>query len=236
MRRLIELAGKAARLASYLADPGPSEVKWATESLLIAHGHAVSRREGKPIDRDGKPLPWYTYPAIAYLSSIDLRDKDVFEFGAGNSSLFWAERVRSLVSVEHVPEWHGIVKSRARPNQEVLLETDPDAYVASVRRAGRKYGVVVVDGLRRHSCARAALDCLADDGLIVLDNADWWPQTAALLRQADLLEVDFTGFGPVLNNTWTTSVFFRRSARVRPAGDRMPVPGIGSVTQAPQEE
>lgn len=34
------------------------------------------------IDRDGNPIPWYTYPAIEYLSQFDVTDKDVFEFGA----------------------------------------------------------------------------------------------------------------------------------------------------------
>lgn len=27
------------------------------------------------LDRDGNPIPWYTYPAIEYLSQFDYRDK-----------------------------------------------------------------------------------------------------------------------------------------------------------------
>lgn len=27
------------------------------------------------VDRDGNPIPWYTYPAIEYLSQFDYRDK-----------------------------------------------------------------------------------------------------------------------------------------------------------------
>lgn len=44
------------------------------------------------VDRDGNPLPWYTYPAIEYLSQFDYGEKTIFEFGCGYSSLFWAER------------------------------------------------------------------------------------------------------------------------------------------------
>ena len=41
------------------------------------------------VDRDGNPLPWYTYPAIEYLSQFDYGEKTIFEFGCGYSSLFW---------------------------------------------------------------------------------------------------------------------------------------------------
>lgn len=33
-----------------------------------------SMNEKVCIDRDGKPLPWYTYPAIEYLSQFDYHD------------------------------------------------------------------------------------------------------------------------------------------------------------------
>lgn len=227
--RLFEMVGKAGRLASYLWRPGPREVKWAVESLLIEHGHARSIREGRPVDKDGRPLPWYTYPAITYLDSVDLRDKHVFEFGSGNSSLFWAARTASVTSVEHDRPWFEHVLANRRPNQDLRFVESGDAYVDSVRADGRKYDVIVVDGERRKACARAALDCLADDGMIVFDNTDWFPRSAAILRDADLIEVDFTGFGPGNQYVWTTSLFMRRGVRIRPSGDRMPAYGAGSL-------
>ena len=33
------------------------------------------------VDRDGNPLPWYTYPAIEYLSQFDYGEKTIFEDG-----------------------------------------------------------------------------------------------------------------------------------------------------------
>src|SRR6185312_7790805 len=44
-----------------------------------------------PVDASKRPLPWYTYPAIEYLRQFDFTDKYIFEFGCGNSSLFWLE-------------------------------------------------------------------------------------------------------------------------------------------------
>lgn len=55
-------------------------------------------------DKDGNPIPWYTYPAIEYLSQFDYGGKRVFEYGCGYSSLFWAERAAKVISIEDNPE------------------------------------------------------------------------------------------------------------------------------------
>ena len=31
-------------------------------------------------DRDGNPIPWYTYPVIEYLTQFDYTDKKIFEY------------------------------------------------------------------------------------------------------------------------------------------------------------
>lgn len=225
----------ALRSLKYLAALGPRQICWLVESLELQHGHIASRKRQLPIDAAGQPLPWYTYPAIQFISQLDLSDKDAFEFGSGNGSLFWATKTRSLVSVESDPRWHGMISARKHANQEVLLVEDLDEYANSVRRSGKKYDVIIVDGKRRRLCAQAAIPCLADDGILILDNSDWYPKTAELLRNAGLIQIDFTGYGPVNNYTWTTSLFLKRGVRMRPRGQRMPEPGIGSIVQTGEE-
>ena len=51
------------------------------------------------VDRDNNPIPWYTYPAIEYISQFDYTDKTVFEFGCGYSSMFWAKRAKKVISI-----------------------------------------------------------------------------------------------------------------------------------------
>ena len=43
----------------------------------------------------------------------------VFEYGCGNSSLWWAQRVEKVVSVEHDEAWYR--RTEAAPNQELHL-------------------------------------------------------------------------------------------------------------------
>ena len=57
------------------------------------------------IDKDGNPIPWYTYPAIEYLSQFDYSQKEIFEFGCGYSSMFWANRAKKVTSIEDNINW-----------------------------------------------------------------------------------------------------------------------------------
>lgn len=223
------------RALKYLFTFGPRQIAWLVESLEHAHGHAASRECRMPVDRDGQPLPWYTYPAIQYFSQLDLRDRDAFEFGSGNGSLFWAARVRSLTSVESDRSWHELISGKKLDNQQVMLVEDLGEYPHAVATANRKYDVIIVDGKRRRLCGQAALNCLADDGMIILDNADWYPKTAAVLRAAGLIQVDFSGYGPVNNYTWTTSLFLRPGVKLKPIGEHMPQPAIASLIQTGDE-
>lgn len=225
----------AYKAAKYLCTLGVRQIAWLVESLEHAHGHAISRVKQMPVDAEGQPLPWYTYPAIQYLSQLDLSNRDAFEFGSGNGSLFWAARTRSLVSIESEPHWHDLISRQKLNNQQILLVEDLEQYPTSIDRLERKFDLIIVDGKKRRPCAEAAIRCLADDGMIILDNSDWYPKTAELLRNAGLIQIDFSGYGPVNNYTWTTSLFLTRSVQLRPRGQRMPEPAIASLVQTADE-
>ena len=207
---------------------GGDRVLWVLDTLEGDHGHARSFREQKSVDKAGEPIPWYSYPAIEYLSGVDFRQKTVFEYGSGNSSSFWARRCRSIVSVEDNREWYALVSQNRQPNQSLVLAEDRDEYIGAAVSSGGQYDVVIVDGSHRFACAQAALQVLAPGGLIILDNSDWHPKTCEALRQAGLIQVDFTGFGPINYYTTSTSLFLRRDIQIAPQQERLPMPGVGA--------
>ena len=178
--------------------------------------------------------PWYTYPAIEYLRQFNFRDRAVFEFGAGNSTLFWAQRTRRVVSVENDRTWFERVRQNCPENVSCHLCEERNAYINFVTTLDSLFDIIVIDGDYRRACAEAAIHCLSSDGFIVLDNADWCQESAAFLRSQDLIEVDMAGFGPINNYTSTTAIFLRRSVRLVPANEVHPVPPVGSwpITQA----
>lgn len=205
----------------------------AARLLWFEYGHLRSVRTKSSVDAGGRPIPWYTYPAIEFLQQLDLSDRTVFEYGSGNSTLFWAARAARVVTVEDDEQWSAKVRMEAPANCVVLVEPDLRRFVDAIQRYPEGFDIVVVDGpargRTRFKCATAALQHLKPGGLIILDNADWLPESAALLRNAGLLQVDMSGFIPIGDHTQTTSFFFHRESRFQAKSARQPAPSLGAV-------
>lgn len=203
-------------------------------SILSRYGHPASQRLGKPVDSDGQPIPWFTYPAIQFLDQLDLSRKAVFEWGSGNSSRYFAPRCASISSVESSPDWHAGLEKDLQPNQRLALKTGDD-YVNHILETDTHYDVVVIDGDLRVRCAEVATQRLNPDGLVIVDNADWFAPACEKLRNAGLIQVDFHGFGPVNEYTWCTSLFFTRGYSFSPLADRQPSASIGGLEKNPDD-
>lgn len=206
-----------ARLARSLF---PSAMRMYHAGRTVAWGY-------QPAGDARTPHPWYTYPALEYLSQFDARRFSVFEFGAGSSSLFWAARARIVCAVESDPAWHAKLAARGVANLRLFLREDKARYVGCLAEQKEKFDVIVIDGRWRKSCAAAAPACLGEGGMIVLDNADWHPRTAQALRASGFLQIDFSGFGPINAYTWTTSVFLKPATHLQEGfRDAAPVGGL----------
>jgi hypothetical protein len=185
------------------------------DTIQRAYGYNRSCAENACVDRDGNPVPWYTYPAIEFLSGLSFAGKDVWEFGCGNSTAWWAARARSVHSVESDPVWYKIVDARQIPNSQVefIDGSDQTAYVGSIHRLQRRFDVIVVDGLVanlcRLACAKEAMTALNPGGIIVLDNSDRLPKSCEALSAAGFTEIPFNGFAPLNGEPSRTSIFFR---------------------------
>jgi hypothetical protein len=197
--------------------------------LSFGFGQYKTIRLGDCIDRNNLPIPWYSYPAIEYIKQLDLLDKSIFEYGSGNSTRFWAGRCKNLVSVEDNREWYNKVQGNLPDNVEYLFLEESQAYIKSINRYSDEFDIIIIDGSHRYECAVEALGKLRSDGFIILDNSEWKEKTSQLLREADLIEVDFSGFGPINDYTWTTSFYFNRNVKLTPAFDQQPIHGIGSL-------
>lgn len=173
-------------------------------------GHS-RRIDGIACDGHGEPLPWMTYPLIEFLKNLDLSDCHVFEFGAGSSTLFWAQRTASVTAIEKNEQWYRQIEALQPANCELMWCPRDRDYIAALAQEDRRYDLIVIDGAVRYPCAEAALDRLTDRGLIILDNTEWYPQTARRITAAGFTQIDFSGFGPINAFTSTSSLFFRHS-------------------------
>ena len=197
--------------------------------LEVQYGHAKSHRLWQSINANNEPIPWMTYPAVEYLNQLDFRDKRIFEYGSGNSSLYWRERAQHVTSIENNLEWYNHLKLLVKSNHKLVFASDTERYVQSIAKENRLFDVIVIDGIERLACAKIAVDFLALNGMIIFDNSDWYPTTCAFLRTLDLIQIDFHGFSPINQYILTTSLFLRRQFDFKPLQDSQPYHAIGSI-------
>ena len=188
------------------------------------------------IDKDGHPLPWYTYPAIEYLSQFDYSDKQIFEYGCGYSSCFWAGRAQQVVSVEDNEQWYNKWLNEFKfDNLVIKFRQDGSDYYQAIEETNDFYDVIIIDGKCRANCAEQAVKHLKKGGFIILDDSDRintsqeYISAIHTLKEADLLQVDFYGFCPMDNYTKATSIFFSRNFNFNTIYPVQPTNGIGNL-------
>jgi hypothetical protein len=166
-----------------------------------------------PEDGKRQAVPWYTYCAIRFLSDRVKASMTIFEYGSGNSTLWWAARTARTVSYEHDREWHKLMRDRLPPNVEyhycdLLPKGD---YARQIERHHGEFDIVVIDGRDRVNCAMNSLPALNAGGVIIWDNTDRAEYQAGydFLAMNGFRRIDFWGMGPINAYGWCTSVFYR---------------------------
>ena len=179
---------------------GLAQEGWLRSALLM-----------RSVDRQDKPLPWFTYGAIHFLEDRVRSDMRVFEYGSGNSTHWFAKRAREVVSVEHDGDWLNLMKRGNLPsNAKICYRELTSGYPDEITRHGQ-FDVVVIDGRDRTACFSAALGHLTERGVIVWDNANRNDCRSVVAHMADLgfRELPFVGTGPINPYNWRTSIFYR---------------------------
>jgi hypothetical protein len=143
------------------------------DSYLHLSGWMQSLSAKKPIDHNGKPIPWMNYPVVRILQERLTKDLNLFEFGSGYSTLFYAEKVRAVTSVEYDEKWLHIIKSQLPDNVNIIFkQQDVDGdYCRVINSTGEKYDVVIVDGRDRVNCIKQSISALTSKGVILLDDS-----------------------------------------------------------------
>ena len=183
-------------------------------SSLTEYGWFQTFKNKESIDKNGQPLALCTYPFISF---IEPRLKDhfqVFEYGCGNSTIWYANRVKSIKSVEHDIEWLNKIKHKMPSNSSIVyreLEYNGD-YSKEVGKDLVKYHIVIIDGRDRNNSLLNALNNLTPDGIIVFDNTHL-KQYQSSINQAILngfKRIDFHGMAPIIPYNSCTSIIYRR--------------------------
>jgi hypothetical protein len=201
------------RILGFLYRTFPPFRYWGLRrGFLRQTGWLKSNWRNAPVDADGRPLPWYTFPANHFLSTRVREEMVVFEYGSGNSTLWWAENVSHIDAVEDDRGWYERIESSMPGNVDLQFTSGAQYSGASAARGKKKYDVIVVDGSVRNDCVRECQPALKSDGVIIFDNTDFvgiFDEGIAFLAGGGFSQLEFRGLTATNMDLQTTSIFYR---------------------------
>ena len=183
--------------------------------------------------------PWLPYLVADYIKQ--LKPQRIFEWGSGESTLFFVSLGASIVSIEHDSQWYDETEPKLDklgmddyflvPYQDGTIGSNPANPIhyksastqlgevnfkqyASVIDAYEKFDLILIDGMARASCLYHAASHVAEGGCIVLDNAerDYYMQNVSFLFEG-WERILFEGYGPILDYQWKTLVLINKRKR-----------------------
>jgi hypothetical protein len=174
----------------------------------VSTGHGKSSFLMRAVNKNGDPIPWYTYPAIDFLFPRDYQDKHILEFGSGQSTLWWASRAKSVMSFEEDPQWFATIRAQVPSNVDLHNIPSVIDEIESLLNSRRtKFDIIVVDGYFRREVAALSLRYLAPGGALILDNSEGYGFYDEF-KVRNCRRIDFFGFAPGVILRHCTSIVF----------------------------
>ncbi len=176
---------------------------------LRERGWINSELSGLPVDKDNNPIPWCTYSYIDFISPFLTKNKTVFEFGAGYSTLFYATKVKAVISIDHDKSWITSLKKRVLGNVTLSHYNLESGYETSINTHDKLFDFIIIDGRRRVDCIRNSFNRIRSNGVIVLDDSEreHYQEGLKFLEENGFKKIDFWGIAPGYIHNKCTTVF-----------------------------
>lgn len=165
-----------------------------------------------PVDKEGKPQPWLSIGANRFLGERLQKRFTIFEYGSGNSTLYYSERVNAVISVEHDKNWYSKIESNMPKNVTLQFQAlEGDQYENYIKTRDERFHLIIVDGRKRLLCAEAALGKLDEDGVIIFDDFDRIEYQAFTKTALDhkFKKIEFWGMSPGSSRFKSTAFFYK---------------------------
>ena len=180
---------------------------------LLETGWFNSFKSGNPVDANQNPIPWFTYPAIDFIYDKLNPSCNAFEFGSGNSTLFFASRIEKVTSIEHNIDWFKKIKTRTPKNAKLVYTSAEtiENYLTPLINTSDKFDLIIVDGLFRNECIEVSLKHLSEEGVIILDDSERkeYSEGIKFLLKSGFKRLDFSGIAPGIFFRKCTTIFYK---------------------------
>jgi predicted O-methyltransferase YrrM len=167
--------------------------------------YLFDRSTEKAYRRAQPGVPWIAPAAVEFLEGYLKPTDEMLEFGSGRSTLWFADRVRHIISVEHNPDWHRQISSKItekggtnisyflHPKQADSIPASRSDYVLVTKSISPKsLDIVLVDGIYRAQCVLQSLPLIAAGGILIIDNVNRYLPSRSIAPNSRSMEA-----GPV---------------------------------------
>jgi predicted O-methyltransferase YrrM len=153
------------------------------------------------------------YNVVAFLEQRLNKDMSLFEYGSGNSTLFFARLVNRVVSLETERAWYDEFVTRVPANVKLILVEpfDGETYRRLIGEQDGKFDVVIVDGEDRTSCTIHAREHLTRGGVVIVDDSQHKSAHSGIERLLEhgFKRLDFEGLKPGSISGYRTTILYR---------------------------
>ena len=191
---------------------GPLMLFIHPKSALLKAGWFRSFHTGKVVDRNGNPIPWWTYSFIDFIEERLSKSFNVLEFGAGASTIWLNERVNEVISVENDPFWADKMQKKSLSKSRIFYLRNSGEIHNQSYILGKEYDIIIIDNQgNRMDCAVSSLPLLKPEGVVIWDNTEGadWPEIKKFFIQKGFSEISFSGMTPQILSYNRTTIFYR---------------------------
>lgn len=185
----------------------------ATTGYLIESGWKNSFLRKLPVTKKGEAQPWLSVEANIFLKQRINSSLNIFEYGSGNSSIFFSKECNTVNSIEHDKRWYDAAKKdlQAFSNISLHLEENIDKYILAIVKTGKHFDLIIVDGVERNQCAEQGFKCLSEGGILVLDDSERpeYKPTFEMAKKLGFRELSVFGLALGINHLKSTTFFYR---------------------------
>lgn len=112
-------------------------------------------------------FPWYTRPFLEKLSTWDISNWKVFEYGCGDSTFWWRTKATEVISVDSNITWAEKTLVHFTEDKTEFINY-PKKFIAD-----SYFDCIIIDGEPvewRDDCILPAFECLKEGGILIIDN------------------------------------------------------------------
>jgi len=184
------------------------------KGFLDEIGWTASFKKDVPVDKNGNPIPKLCYSMIFFLKERITINMMIFEFGSGQSTLFFSKLAKKVVTVEHDKNWFERINSQVPDNVDLKfceLKGNPP-YFRAASDYGENFDVIIIDGRDRVNCVFDSYKALKDEGVVIFDDSyreEKYDKAFSFLKEKGFKTLSFHGISPGCLLDHKSTIFYR---------------------------